>query len=155
MNDRSRLGFLDEFDFSKRPKEDIVENLKQILKLRDRKNPPLRFPRVILIRPPKLKERAQFLVETFSKRYPSPASSRYGLQAFNTFHSLEEQIHSKTELGKYIQKCLTERIPIPNDIVSSLIYTKVMVSFQTSRFRAPRLVVRDGSWRAFRRTTFS
>jgi adenylate kinase len=60
---------MDEFDFSKRPKEDVIENIKQILKLRDRKNPPIRFPRVIIVRPPHLKERGRYLLEVFGRRF--------------------------------------------------------------------------------------
>lgn len=50
---------MDVFNTSKRTKDDIVDNIIQILRLRDRKNPPLRFPRVCLIRPPHLRERSQ------------------------------------------------------------------------------------------------
>lgn len=41
------------------------------------------------------------------------------------YNIIDEQIRLKTEVGKYIEKSLREKIPIPNDIINSLIYTKV------------------------------
>lgn len=60
--------YLDEFDQASRSKDDVLDNIKQILKLRDRKYPPIRFPRMVIIRPPKIKDRAHALLEIFSKR---------------------------------------------------------------------------------------
>lgn len=51
-------NYMDIFNTSKRSKEDIIDNIKQIIRLRDRKFPPLRFPRLVIVRPPGLKERA-------------------------------------------------------------------------------------------------
>ena len=39
---------------------------------------------------------------------------------------IDEQIRLKTEVGKYIEKSLRDKLPIPNDIINSLIYTKVL-----------------------------
>ena len=67
------------------------DNIKQIVRLRDRKFPPLRFPRIAIIRPPGLKERACQLAKLFSKRY--------GLKELITFDLIQDHIHGNGTLG--------------------------------------------------------
>jgi hypothetical protein len=63
----------------------------------------LRFPRVIIIRPPHLKEKGQKLAEIFSKRFAAfIVIFRYGLKLISAFETLEEQIKNQSEVGKYI-----------------------------------------------------
>ncbi|CAD8096671.1 unnamed protein product [Paramecium primaurelia] len=111
-------SYMDIFNTSKRTKEDIIENIKQIIRLRDRKFPPLRFPRVAIIRPPGLKERATQLAQIFSKRY--------GLVQLITFDMIQQQIQNKGALGPLIYNQLQKEEEIPNDIMNSIVYTEVL-----------------------------
>lgn len=70
-------------------------------------------PRIIIIRPPHLRERSTMIQKGICQKY--------GFNEIQTFELLERQIQIKSEVGRFISKALKERSMIPNEIMLALL----------------------------------
>lgn len=104
----------------------IVNNIKDMIKLKDKKVvPPLISPRVVIIRPPNLKKKANELKKAIQEKYGFHSISSYGLMNWH--------IDNKTEVGKYIFAALRSNSGVPDDIATTLVRTEILRTISKQR----------------------
>ncbi|EGR31030.1 hypothetical protein IMG5_119030 [Ichthyophthirius multifiliis] len=111
-------SFYDTFNISNIPKSNIVENIKSILKLKDKRVQPLRSPRIFIVRPPHLKVRA--------RQIQSLLVQKYGFNQIQVYDLLNKHIELKTHVGKFIYGALSNHRQVPDDIILGLVRTEIL-----------------------------
>lgn len=104
-------GFIYEYEASEKVQSDVANDLARMLRIRFRSNAPRRPPRVILLGPPGSGRSTQ--AEMVAKRY--------GLVHISTRNLLKSEISKNPEVGRVISKSIDMGLPVPDEIVISLV----------------------------------
>ncbi|KAL4442299.1 hypothetical protein ABPG74_005640 [Tetrahymena malaccensis] len=111
-------GFHDYFNVSSITKQELTENIKSILKLKDKRIVPLRSPRVLIIRPPHLRQRAHQLYQQIAQKY--------GFNAVSIYELLDKHIQQKTHIGKFVYQAMKNHSKIPDEIIIGLLRAQIL-----------------------------